>query len=325
MKRFLTLMKREFLEWRTVFFVVIGLYVLLLLVLAYGSYRISNEMQRNSFTVTRDGEEVIIQFDGDSGDQIQFDDEEQEPLILSERPSEILEVWAHIVRGLMVGVNLVVVLLAIFYLADAVFKERSDSSTFYYRSLPTSDYCLLGAKLTFGTVGILFLSFSLSILLVLFVHLIIPSPATSILIANGLSLSQFQYGDLVADWLAFHLLQLLWLSPFALYFLLVSTVVKSRPLLTSIGVLIVAALAWKYLFQASGIPNQITVNLGVFGDILEQQWARTPDIVTPEIEMELFGNFWQYIFSLRTVIALAISTLFGWAVLAVYRKNIEVS
>lgn len=325
MKQFLTLLRREFLEWRTVFFVVTGLYFLLLVLLAYGSYKVSNEIEQHSFSLKRSGQEVIIQFDNE--EENPFTDDEKEPrrITLNEQPSQILEVWAHVVRGLMVGVNFMIVLLAIFYLADAVYKERSDASTFYYRSLPVSDTLVLGSKLVFGTVGILLLSFVLSTLLVLYVHLIVPGKANAILLASGLSLSQFQYGDLLGDWAAFHLLQLLWLSPFALYFLLVSTVVKNRPLLTAVGVLILLALVWKYLFGPLGIPNQITLNFGVFGDVLEQEWLEAPGQIESSSEIELFGSFWPYVLTWRTLIALLVSGVFGWITHWIYRKNIEVS
>ncbi|HKJ67367.1 MAG TPA: hypothetical protein VKA68_05385 [bacterium] len=325
MKQFFALLRREFLEWRTVFFVVTGLYLLLLILLAYGSYKVSNEIEQHSFSLQRNGQEVIIQFDNEGENPFTDDREESARITLTDQPSQILEVWGHVVRGLMVGVNFLIVLLAIFYLADAVYKERSDTSTFYYRSLPVSDTMVLGSKLVFGTVGILLLSFVLSTLLVLFVHLIVPGRANAILLASGLSLSQFQYGDLIGDWAAFHLLQLLWLSPFALYFLLVSTLVKNRPLLTAVGVLILLALIWKYLFSPLGIPNQITLNFGVFGDVLDREWLEAPRQINSTSEIELFGSFWPYVFTWRTLIALGVSGVFGWMTHWIYRKNIEVS
>lgn len=327
MKQFFALLKREFLEWRTVFLVVISLYVVLLILLAYGSFRLSNLLGNETFTMERNGREMILRFDqGQSGDTLGMQPEHGDNQItFPEQPKEILEFWAHFLRTLLVAVNFLIIILAVFYLTDAVFKERSDSSTFYYRSLPVSDSTVMLSKLTFGTVGILLLSYVLSILLVLYVHLMVPRQANAILLANGLSLSQFRYIDLIGDWAEFHFLQLLWLGPFAVYFLLVSTLVKNRPLLTGIGVIVLLALAWRYFLGPLGIPNPITGNFSVFNQVVQDQWLSVPDTISSRSTIELFGSFVPYIFSLRSLISLLVAGGLGWVTLFVYKKNIEVS
>ncbi len=367
MRRFLTLLKREFLEWKTVFIVVMGIYVVFLGLLAYGSFRTSQELQKHGFSVTRQGEEVILQFgknqrnsfrlqieedrqqvSGSGGrDQLSqhsdsdeehssraenyeqgvsdTEDTEEGIIVFGEESDDILAIWGHFLRGMLVTINILVMILAVFYLTDSVFKERSDSSTFYYRSLPVSDGTLLMSKFIFGTIGILFFAFLLSTILALYVHLIIPSEANMILLARGTSLSQIQYGDLLADWASYHLLQFVWLSPLAAYFMLVSTVVKNRPFLTSIGILVLLALLWKYLFGQFGVANQITVNFSIFGEVIEKEWLQVPGEINSETEIELFGSFHPYIASLRTVASLIVAGIFGWATHYLYRRNIEVS
>jgi|GEM_PF-2486264 len=327
MKQFFALLKREFLEWRTVFFVVMGLYVLLLILLAYGSFRLSGALDEHGFSFQRNGREMILQFDQNgSGDTLNVPPDQQgRQFTITDQPKQILEFWGHLLRTILVAVNFLIILLAVFYLADAVFKERSDSSTFYYRSLPVRDSTILLSKLTFGTVGILLLSFVLSVLLVFYIHLMVPGKANAILLANGLSLAQFKYTDLIGDWAAFHVLQLLWLGPFAVYFLFVSTVVKNRPLLTAIGVLILLALAWRYIFGPLGVPNPFTGNFRVFNQVIQDQWLSVPETITSRSTIELFGSFGSYIFSLRSLISVAVAGGLGWGTLYFYKRNIEVS
>lgn len=316
MKQFMALLNREWLEWRTFWIIVGVVYLLILGLLAYGSFRVSQEIETHSFSITRDGGEINIRMDEHEGDNRNFS--------LSDT-SEFLEIWGAIILGMMEGVNGIIILLGLFYLTDSIYKERSDQSTFYFRSLPVSDLKMLASKLTFGTAGILSVSFVLSSFLVLYMHLIFPGAANDLLIATGISLSQFNYPDLFGDWLTFHLVELIWLLPFATYFMLVSTTVKNRPLLISIGIILLVFLAGLYLERLYGLNNLITSALGAPTEAYHAQWLRLPAAVDPNTNLELLGGFGHYIASVRSVISLVVSGAFFWAGYVIYRKNIEVA
>ncbi len=315
MNKFMALIQREWLEWRTFWIIVGVIYLLLLGLLAYGSSRVSQEIETHSFSITRDGGEINIEMDeGEGGHNISLSD-----------TSEFLEVWGAIVLGMMEGVNGIIIFLGLFYLTDSLYKERSDQSTFYYRSLPASDLTLLGSKLAFGTVGILSVSFILSSILVLYLHLIFPGAANDLLIATGISISQIQYLDLFGDWFVFHLLELIWLLPFATFLILVSATVKNRPLLISAGIIFLLFLAGVYLNRLYGFDNFILQAIGAPTEAYHAEWSRLPASLNPQSNLELLNGFGHYLLSIRTVVSLLISGLLFWASYVIYRKNIEVS
>ena len=319
MIRFLTLLKREWLEWRTVLIVVLALFGLGLVLIGYGSYQISNKIEHGTlyFNQSSSGEVHFGNQDStEAGAKVQRGD--------MGHPDKELAISSHILRGSIATLNFILLLLAIFYFADATFKERSDGSTFYFRSLPTTDWMLLASKLVFGAVGILLLSYVLGMILVFYLKAVTPGIIKTILAAGGYSLGQLSMSNLLAGWASFHILELFWLLPFALYFLLISTIVKNRPLLISTGLLFLFALLWKYFFGIHGIPNQLTMNISLLPDILSDQWVQIQHLSSGDT-VDMFGSFSQYIFSLRTLISLIVAGGLFWTTRYFYQKNIEVS
>jgi len=326
MKTLWTLLKREYLEWRTVLLIVGVLFVLLLALTGYGMYKFAEEYEHGNLGISGDHNELQLS----PRDSVRNDSGEMEfggktlKTFITEEPGTVLDIWSHIIRGIPVGINFLLILLAVFYLADATYKERSNNSTYYYRSLPVPDIQVLSSKLIFGTVGILLLSMFFAVILVSYLHLIFPGDVNQVLEQSGYALSRLDLGHYYFQWAGFHLLQLCWLLPFAVYFLFVSTTVKGRPLLTGVGILLLAAILWKYLFGQAGIENLFTVNFGILGDVLRAQWVQSPSELGGD-SVRLFGSLYQYLPTLRTVISLAIAAGGFWGTLALYRRNIEVS
>ena len=329
MNNLLTMIYREWLEWHKAVYIVLGVFVALLLLGTYSSYRISQQIDRNEFYIDIFSEE---EQEGFSGDQEKVDwgeDQTVDSKSLKEEmqrsPRKVLGIWAHLLRGVIVMINLLIIGVAVFYLADALYKERADGSTFYYRSLPVSDITLLSSKVLFGYVGVLLLSYVLSLIFVLYSPVLVPGVIKEILAEAGLSVHQFKIGDLLFDWAVFHLVMLFWLFPLAMYFLFISSVVKNRPLLIGVGILVAAAILWQIIFGKIGIPNQITVNLGILNTILQEQWANVPVNPAPGGRFELFDSFAGYLFTVRTLVSLVISAGFGYGTYMMYTRNIEVT
>lgn len=326
MKTFWILLKREFLEWRTVLAIVGILFVLFLAFAGYGMYRFTGELDSGNFVISGSQEEFEITARDSISDTLGVESESGTiKQLVQGHPDEILEIWSHVIRGIPTGMNFLLILLGVFYLADATYKERSDNSTFYYRSLPVTDTTVLLSKLAFGTIGILTLSFLMSFILVSYLHIIFPGAVRDLLAQTGYSINQLNLGGYYFQWAGFHLVQLCWLLPFAVYFLFVSTTVKARPLLTSVGVLLLAALAWKYLFGQVSVHNLFTVNFGILSDILQNQWNQFPGGVEPGEQVQLYGSMYQYIPGLRTLVSLVVAALGFWGTVVLYRRNIEVS
>jgi len=319
MKRFLTLLKREWLEWRTVLVVVVSLFALGLILTGYGSYQVSNRLEHGTLQISQssDGEFYI-----ENRDSTETSAKDRRDVM--GHADNVLAISAHVLRAGITALNFILLLLVVFYFADATFKERSDGSTFYFRSLPTTDWMLLASKLAFGAIGILLLSYVLGIILVFYLKAVTPGIIKTALAAGGYSLSQLSMSNLLVGWASFHLLEFLWLLPFALYFLLISTIVKNRPLLISTGILFLFALLWKYFFGIHGIPNQLMMNISLIPDILTDQWVQHQHLSAGE-SADFFGSFAQYIFSIRTVVSLIVAGGLFWSTRYFYQKNIEVS
>jgi hypothetical protein len=105
----------------------------------------------------------------------------------------------------------------------------------------------------------------------------------------------------------------------------VSATVKNRPLLISLGIILLIFLAGLYLERMYGVTNIITNAIGAPTEAYHAQWRRLPAAVDPNTNLELLGSFGHYIASVRSVISLAVSAGFFWAGYVIYRKNIEVA
>ncbi len=320
MKTFVALIVREWREWRTVLIVVGSLYLLGMIGWSVALHKGSNALIRG---------DIHTEWETFRG----FGEDEDEPewltpkeMVAAGRSQALLFAWTHMLRASVSFINLALLVLALFYLADAVYKERNDGSTFFYRGLPVGDLSILSSKLLVGTVGFLTLSFILGVFWVLFAQLTFPGSLAKVMAGAGLSPSQVASMDLIGDWVMFHILQLVWLLPFAAYFLFVSTVTRSRPLLIGVGVPLLLGLLWRFLAGDNTLLREITANLAVISDTLKTEWLGTkgPNILPGE-PIELFGSFAAYILSLRTAISMLVAGGFFGITFYAYRRNLPVS
>jgi hypothetical protein len=342
MKQFATLLLREVAEWRLLLIVVGILYVLGLAGSAVGINRLANELVKESaeikLNVHLDRDDSVWDEDDWAEDDWEYDDDEwlsprdfmnfgwPAHVLLKGREGLLLYVWAHMLRGGLTAINLSLVFLALFYLVDSLYKERADRSTFFYRSLPVSDNALLFSKLVVGTTGFLLLSYLLGVIWVLFSRLVFPAEFSHLLEGNGLSLSQMALLDLVGDWFAFHLLQFLWLLPYALYLMFISAIVRSRPLLIALGAPFLLALLLRYSIGTVEPLAVLLSNLHALGAVLLGEWrGGPPQALRPGETLELFGGFGAYILSARTFISILAAAGLAVGTRLAYRRNFSTS
>ncbi|UCD37130.1 MAG: hypothetical protein JSW54_09875 [Fidelibacterota bacterium] len=321
MKTYLTLLVREWREWRTVMIIVGSLYLVGMVGWSVVLHKGSNALIRG---------EIHTEWEDFRG----FDDDDDGPEWLTPRQMAaagrahvLLFGWSHMLRVGAAFINVVLLVLILFYLVDAVYKERSDGSTFFYRGLPVSDMSIISSKLVAGMVGFLGISFILGVLWIYFAQITFPGSIRDLLAGADLSPYQVASLDLIKDWLVFHCLQLVWLVPFGVYFLFVSTVTRSRPLLVGMGVPILLGLFWRFLIGDDAVWELLTTNFGAIGSAIQAEWlgAHGPEGVIAGEPIQLFGSFVGYLLSLRTVISLLVAGgLFGITVYA-YRRNLPVS
>ncbi len=339
MKQFFALVVREFREWRTVLIIVVSLFGLGLLGSSWGLHKAANYMENG------DDQSFGSRYGGDRNDgkDKDWDDEWVSPrdimgrsggfnpewVISHGRPDMIIMGFAVMLISSLSTINVIFMILAFFYLLDSVYKERSDVSTYFYRSLPIHDGALLGSKLLTGTLAILLLSWVLGMISVLWARITFPGYFVEALETKMLSLSQIDYMALAWDWLMFNMLQVLWLLPYAVYLLAVSTMVRSRPLLVAIGIPIVLGLLVKYFYgTAEPLFEMLGSNVIALGQVAEAKFMAGGDfghIIKEETTLDLFGSYTGAIFSLRTAVSLIISAgIFGGTFMA-YRRNMATS
>ncbi|MEE9464408.1 MAG: hypothetical protein V3W14_02380 [Candidatus Neomarinimicrobiota bacterium] len=356
MKQFVTLLVREISEWRLLLIIVGTLFVLGLVGATVGLNRVAEEMADEHANIKMgidlhdededwEADEKESWKDSMEEDDWEFEEDDWEfaddewlswrefknyglpaPYLIKGREEVVLYAWTYMLRGGITAINLSLVFLALFYLVDALYKERSDRSTFFYRSFPVSDATLLSSKLVIGTVGFLGLSFMLGMIWVMFLQIAFPGEFSDVLEPAGFSHSQIAMLDLFGDWFAFHLLQLLWLLPYALYLLLISALVRSRPLLVALGIPLLLALLLRYFVGDLEQLAWLLSNLGALGQVMLAQWhGGSPLDIDPGETLELFGGFGRYIFHPRTAISLLVSAGLAVGTWMAYRRNFSTS
>lgn len=322
MKSFLALLVREWREWRVVMIIVSCLYLLGLIGSAIMLYKGSDILLRQD-----------VQIDLDLGESGVNGDEELPPWFAPgeqntvRRSATLLFVWTTMLRGSVSVINLALMVLALFYLADAVYKERSDGSTFFYRGLPVGDHLILSSKLLAGTVGFLTISFIMGVVWVLFAQITFPGDLREILEITGFSVSQIASMDFIGDWLMFLIVQLAWLAPYATYMLFISAVTRSRPIMIGVGAPVLLGLLWLWIMKDDGLLALFSSNIGAVTSMLGEEWLLYdgPSMFLPGGSVELFGSFTSYIVSLRTLISLLVAGGFYMLTSFAYRRNLPVS
>ncbi len=325
MKTYLSLLKREFLEWRTVLIVLAVVYALGLVGATVGVSKFSTD-------VLFHGGEVHFGWDDEEWNLSDRDEEGLEKWLSPGEATDVIRSkmllfgWSHLLRVAVAMLSLVLMVVSIFYLADAIYNERSDGSTFFYRSLPVGDVNLLASKLTTGTVGFLTLSFLAGIIWVLFARLTFPGEPSSVLKEMGYWPGQLAVLDFIGDWVIFHFLLLLWLLPYAAYLLAMSTVTRSRPLLVGVGAPLLLGLLWLWILRDDSLLALFSTNLGAVSGVLKEEWMGTAGPrIFPGESIELFGSFSGYILSIRTLLSLLVAGGFFGITFFAYRRNLPVS
>ncbi len=329
MKPMMILMKREWLEWKRVIIgtilVVSFLNLLMLLSVSRGSAWFHDTLERDGHITMNDiqindenvgdveirmkGNDVEVYIDGSASM-----DNFNQVLDQASKPIAI---------GLRLGMQLTfafVLFLSLFYFSDAIYKERADNSTLFYRSLPVSDHLLLGSKILAGLVGVIGLTLFLTLEYLLFIRIaimIMGEPINSMAVAV---LDRISYSGLLWDWFSYLIFAAIRMGPLALFLMLVGTYVKGRPLLVGIGGPILLAISYSIVFRYAALFRTIGRFLWGFNQKLIEQW----DITSSGWEGDtiIYGSFWGYIFNLETLSALLVSGLLYYGLWMTYKKNL---
>lgn len=238
----LTLIRRELLEHRAVFFAPATLTVIFLLATLYGVFKAIGADDQ------MDG--VFAQLRG------------LEP---GEAGVRLRALLSAALISLAVPFNLVMSVVSAFYLLDCLHSERKDRSVLFWRSLPVSDTQTVLSKLLTGLVAIA----AVELIAVLIAYVLTGVVLSVALVAVGEN--PFALLWLPAPWvsgplfLIYTLLaQLLWFAPFAGWLLLVSAAARQAPLLWAVGVPAALSYVEYLLLQQHRIFDAIVGHLRDF-------------------------------------------------------------
>ncbi len=329
MRTLMILLKREWLEWHRVIIgtilVVTFLNLLMLLSVSRGSAWFHETLEREGHINMED-----IQINDESvGDvDIRMNGTSIEVTIDGDAPAdnfdEVLSQAAKpVVIGLRIGMQLTfgfILFLSLFYFSDALYKERADSSTLFYRSLPVSDHQILVSKVMAGLIGVMGLTLFLSLEYLIFMRLAIMIMGEPVNTMASAVLEQISYTSLMWDWFSYLIFAVIRMGPLALFLMLVGTYVKGRPLLVGIGGPILLAISYSIIFRSAALFRTIGHFLWGFNQKLIEQWDISSRSMTGDTIV--YGDFWGYIFNLETLGALLVSGLLYMVLWRMYRKNI---
>lgn len=329
MRPMMILLKREWLEWRRVvigtILVITFLNLLMLLSVSRGSQFFHDKLEKDGHIRVEDmqfndDEEVDLDIRLNGNDVEITIDGQDSPRSLEHELSKVAVPIAFGLRVGMMGTFAFVLFLSMFYFSDAIYKERADNSTLFYRSLPVNDHLLLGSKILAGLIGVIGLTLFLSIEYMIFLRIAIWIMGEPFTFLANLVLSHISYFRVILDWFGYLLFAAIHMAPLALFLMLVGTYVKGRPLLIGIGAPILLSISWAIIFQSSALLRTIGKFFWGFNQVLIDQWEAIEKGL--ESDVIVYGSFWAYIFNADTALSILVSALLYYGIWHLYRKNI---
>jgi hypothetical protein len=313
MKPLMILLKREWLEWQRVIIgtilVITFLNLLMLLSVSRGSDFLHSELEKDGHILIEDVRfsDEDEEFDVDvrmNGNDVELSiDGDDTPRSVEQVLKKAALPIAFGLRLGMMGTFGFILFLSLFYFSDAIYKERADNSTLFYRSLPVNDHMLLGSKIAAGLIGVIGLTLFLSIEYLAFLRTaiwIMGEPFTSL---ASLVLNQISYLRLIWDWFGYLLFAAIHMAP-----------------LVGIGAPILLSISWAIIFQSAALLKTIGKFFWGFNQVIIDQWEMMEKGL--DTDMAIYGNFWAYIFNVDTAISVLVSALLYYGIWHTYRKNI---
>ena len=322
MRQFGALILREWIEWRraivVLFLVFFGVGILMLVPIGRATSAIDTQVDIFVENGSK-ADSLEITFFGET-DWVHSPDDPTK--LFTNSKGNVYQLMSGIFVGIFSSINGMLFLVLLFYFADSIFKERDDGSTFFYRSLPMSDHKILLSKWVAAASGLLGLTLVLNVIAWFFAQIsmsVVPDFAES---AIREMVANIQMLDLFGDMFVLTFVRFLWTIPFFAFLFFVSSVAKRRPLLIGIGSPILLIFAWKILFGEAIMADQSIEYIIQQKTLLVEQWLVETDA---NGNVEIFGSFWKYIFTTRTVVSLVFGSIFYTLAWLGYRKNIPTS
>lgn len=344
MKQFLTLIRREWWEWRRVILWTIGVFTFLMLLTLIPLNKLSNTIDDS----LEEGQEIFStkMFKSSNFNKDEMTEEEWEELSkslrknvlpdsilyeskqatidnLKKNPMPVIKPYSYALLAGFSTIQMIILFIALFYFSDSLFKERNNSSTLFFRSQPLGDHKVLLSKLVSGTIGIIAVTIVMLIILLLYFRSALGVINENLWDILKTAISQIRMFDLFGDLVVFQSVAILWLSPLILFLMMVSGAVKNRPLIIGVGGPILLVIVLQIIFGNNVFTKQITEIFMEISAMAENQLILNKADIVGGKGVEILGSFFGYLFSLRTIVSIAISAGFYWLTWIFYRKNIS--
>ncbi|MFQ6677371.1 MAG: hypothetical protein ACE5D0_03530 [Fidelibacterota bacterium] len=353
MNQLITLFKREWWEWKRVIFWTIGVFSFLLLLSLVPINRLSNTFEswaEDEKLWFNDEMSVSYNFDDEDLTKKEIEDIKKSLLAIgidineedvgfidslvihhkkttkeqmSNSPLTVIKPYGY---GIMSGFTIIQVLvlfISLFYFSDSLYKERSNDSTLFFRSQPVNDNFIIFSKLKAGGIGIIGLTLAMLMILLMYLRIAILIISGDLWELISEPISQINIFGVFGDLVLIQIVSLLWLSPLILFMMLVSATVSNRPLIVGIGTPILLAITLQIVFGENAFVVQIGDIFGAITKMITSQDLIREMKFVPAGGVDLFGSFWGYLFSVRTLLSLLVDGLFYTATWQMYRKNIS--
>ena len=320
MKIFLVLLKREWWEWKNTVLWVAGIYTFILIMMLVPITKLSHNIDPHEINFNFDN--IETNWDDHNSSKYQEDFEDWK---YAEPGTKATVAYGMSLVGGIQFLQMFLLFIGLFYFADSLFTERMDFSTLFFRSQPISDHMVIGSKIVAGFFGIIGVSLIMSLVFLFFVKTslwILGSDFGDLITSVTRRIKIF---DMYSDMAVFQFVTLIWLSPFILFLMWVSATVRKRPLIVGLGAPALLAITLYILFGNADMIKQIFVVSNSIKEMLFKQFMIDPHMDVLPGKLELFGSFWKYLATPRTVVSVVIASGFYVLTLFSYRKNIPVS
>lgn len=243
-REFVTLVRREYWEHRSLLWVPLGVAVLLILGTLFGT------PLHGGITISLDGDDTEY-FSRLATDTI--------------AQQKIFAVW---IAGLMLPILIASLFVIFGYLLDCLYAERKDRSILFWRSLPVSDRDTVLAKIFVALVATPVLVWAVSLVTSLVTFLLASlklggTPLAPLVIWHG-----FEWLAIQATLLGNLLVAALWYSPVAAYLMLMSVYAKRSPWVWAALPPVFAITAEKLLFGTRHVASFLAHRMGGYFDAM---------------------------------------------------------
>lgn len=252
MTAFLTLIRRELWEHRSLFWAPLVMASLLVAVTFFGS-RVGG---------------VEINLDDDSSSF--FAD-------LAGDPAAQLKLFSVWISSLLIPQLLVGLIVVFFYLLDALYAERRDRSILFWKSLPVSDASTVVAKFAVAVVLMPIWVWALSLISGLLIFLVIKfivagTPLSPLGVWHG-----FAWLLVQATLLQNLLIAALWYAPIAAWLLVISVFAKRSPFLWAVLPPLLLLVLEAVAFESRYVLGFLGHRLGGFFDVIQPALMRADE------------------------------------------------